>query len=98
MKWVKLFKDFSISHKTQCELNEYASNDLLKFRNYLKSSKEEKSKSLPAEYPYLFDDFASDVGYTWKGPKGLSAEKSIEWLEKTIKRFTLNFLIISTIK
>ena len=91
MKWIKLFEDFLNSHKSQCELNEYVSNDLLKFRNYLKSSKEEKSEFLPVEYPYLFDDFVSDTGYKWKGPKGLSAEKSIEWLEKNDKKIYSKF-------
>ena len=90
MKHIKFFDFFTTFHKSG-KLNEYVSNDLIKFRNYLKSTKEEKYKSLPLEYPYLFDDFISDSGLEWKAPKGLEAEKNIEWAEKNDKEIYSKF-------
>lgn len=91
MKSLKLFKDFTSSNITKRFtesqiINEFLTNDLIKFNKYLRSSKASKKNSLPYKYSRIFKDFVSDTGYKFEGPKEFGEDKMIVWLEKNDKK------------
>jgi len=87
---IKLFRDFigyytsNISTGIQT-INEFLSNDLIRFNEYLKSPETLKKNSLPYKYSGIFKDFVSDTGYKFEGPNVAGEEKIISWLEKNDK-------------
>jgi hypothetical protein len=91
MKSLKLFKEFTGSDTLKSFtgsriINEFLTNELIKFNEYLKSSKASKKNPLPYKYSHLFNDFVLDTGYKFEGPREAGENKIISWLEKNDKK------------
>lgn len=91
IKYIESFKSFVSSNKNFNQLNEHLSKNLTALRDYIGSTEDEKIRSLPKEYPYIFSDFIIDTGYVLKNKKETSYEDIIEWLEKNDKKTYFKF-------
>lgn len=69
-------------------LNEFITNDLIEFKDYLEIPESKRKSLLPYEYPNLIKDFLSGKSYKVEG----STNKSkVSWLEKNNKKVYNSF-------